>query len=344
MNDSSVDKRKSRLKYTLLGCGTVVIVALAIMTWFVLSLFSEPDMTGLPAHHPFKSVKAKERYVAHYEKRSEKWPVASETRMVETSQGETFVRISGPEGAPLLVLLPSAGASSLIWMPNVEGLSEHFRVYAVDNIYDFGLSVPRQPFKAPDDLMNWLDELFDELGLENDINLMGLSYGGWLTSKYALHSPERLHRVVMIAPVATVIDLPGEWVWRGILSAIPSRYIMKHVMVNWLFEDLVKHGDEADKALVEDYISDAMMALKCFKFKMPVSPTVLRDGELGSIDVPALFLVGENEKIYPAREAVDRLNEAAPKVQTEIIPGAGHDLSIIQAELINKIVVEFLEN
>lgn len=342
MNDLQARKRKPRLKHTLLGCGTIVIVALAILTWFVMSLFSEPDMSVLAIHHPFKSTEAKEKYIAHYEKRSQKWPVACESKMVETSQGETFVRISGPEGGPPLVLLPSAGASSLIWIPNIKALSAQFRVYAIDNIYDFGLSVHRQAFKTPDDLMNWLNELFDALGLGNDINLMGLSYGGWLTSQYALHSPERLRMVVMIAPVATIIDLPGEWAWRGILSAIPSRYIMKRVMVNWLFEDLVKHGDEADRILVDDYISDALMALKCFEFKMPINPTVLSDEELQSMKVPTLFLVGENEKIYPAREAVERLNTVAPRMQTEIIPGAGHDLTIIQAELVNGIVIEFL--
>lgn len=342
MNDLHAHKRRPRLKYALLGCGTLLIIVLAILTWFVVSLFREPDMTELPAHHPFKSAEARERYLAHYEKRSQKWPVSYESKIVETSQGETYVRISGSGDSPPLVLLPSAGAPSLIWIPNVEALSARFRVYAIDNIYDFGLSVPRQPFKTPDDLMDWLDELFDTLGLGNDINLIGLSYGGWLTSRYTLHSPERLRKVVMIAPVATIIDLPGEWVWRGILSAIPSRYIMKRVMVSWLFEDLVKHGDEAEQNIVDDYISDALMALKCFKFRMPVSPTVLSDEELKSIEVPALFLVGENEKIYPAREAVERLDRVAPGIRTEIIPGAGHDLTIIQAELVNRIIIEFL--
>jgi pimeloyl-ACP methyl ester carboxylesterase len=342
MSALQTHKRKPRLKYVLLVCGTIVIVGVLIFAWFVRSLFQEPDLTELAAHHPFKSARAKETYLAYYEKRSQKWPVVSQSRMVETSQGETFVRISGPEGAPPLVLLPSGGATSLIWIPNIKTLSEQFRVYAIENIYDFGLSVNTRAFRAPDDLTDWLDELFDALELGSDINLMGLSYGGWLASRYALHSPERLRGIVLIAPVATIIDLPGEWVWRGILSAIPSKYIMKRVMVDWLFEDLIKHGNEASRILVDEYINDAMMALKCFKFRMPINPTVLSDEELRSIEVPTLFLVGENEKIYPARKAVERLNGVAPQVRTEIIPGAGHDLTIIQAELVNSIVIEFL--
>lgn len=74
-----------------------------------------------------------------------------------------------------------------------------------------------------------------------------------------------------------------------------------------------------------------------------VNPTVLTDAELRSIGVPALFLVGENEKIYSAQEAVERLNEVAPQIETDIIPDAGHDLTLVQADLVNRIVLAFLK-
>ena len=95
--------------------------------------------------------------------------------------------------------------------------------------------------------------------------------------------------------------------------------------------------------MVEYYVDDAFMAFRCFKFKMPVAPTVLTDQELQSIKVPTLFLVGENEKIYSARKAVQRLNNVAPQIDTEIIPNAGHDLTILQAEMVNRKVLEFLK-
>ncbi|MCK4689422.1 MAG: hypothetical protein KAT41_03900, partial [Candidatus Marinimicrobia bacterium] len=76
-----------------------------------------------------------------------------------------------------MVLLASGGATSLFWIPNVKMLSENFKVYAIDNIYDFGRSRHTQVFKTPNDIMIWLDELFNVLELGNNINLMGLSYG-----------------------------------------------------------------------------------------------------------------------------------------------------------------------
>jgi pimeloyl-ACP methyl ester carboxylesterase len=56
-----------------------------------------------------------------------------------------------------------------------------------------------------------------------------------------------------------------------------------------------------------------------------------------------LFLFGENEKIYSAEEAVARLENVAPHVHTKIIPGAGHDLTVVQAEMVNRIILDFLE-
>jgi pimeloyl-ACP methyl ester carboxylesterase len=58
--------------------------------------------------------------------------------------------------------------------------------------------------------------------------------------------------------------------------------------------------------------------------------------------VPCLFLVGEHEKIYSPTAAPRRLRRVAPLVQAEIIPGAGHDLSCAQPDLVARRVLEFL--
>ena len=340
---SDIPRKMSILKKLFIGLGTILIIVIVAFSWFVMSLFSEQDMSEVPEHYPFKSVEAKEQYLDHYDKRAREWPVASETKVVQTSYVKTFIRISGPINAPSLVLLPSTSASSLIWMPNIKALSVHYRVYAVDNIYDFGRSVNTRNIKGSDDMMNWLDELFTTLDLGDSINLMGFSFGGWLTSQYTLAHPNRLNKVIWLAPVATIFDIPGEWAWRAILSALPHRYFMKKFMVEWLFEDLSQKNDKSSLKQLDELVDDAVLGLKCFKFRMPITPSVLIDNELQRIKVPTLFLVGENEKLYSAKKAVERLNTLAPQIQTEIIPDAGHDLTIIQAEMVNKKVIEFLK-
>ena len=149
----------------------------------------------IPPYHPFRSAKAKAQYLQLYDMRAKKWPVPSEAKTVDTFYGPTYVRISGPAGAPPLVLLHGGSGNSLQWIPNIEALSGVFKTYAVDNIYDYGRSVYTRPIKSPDDFTHWLDELFSALEPGNRINLMGLSYGGWLTCHYALRFPNRLDKL-----------------------------------------------------------------------------------------------------------------------------------------------------
>jgi pimeloyl-ACP methyl ester carboxylesterase len=68
----------------------------------------------------------------------------------------------------------------------------------------------------------------------------------------------------------------------------------------------------------------------------------MTDEELKSISVPTLFLVGENEKMYSVTEAIQRLNEVAPQIKTEIVIDAGHDLTLVQSEAVNDAVLKFI--
>jgi pimeloyl-ACP methyl ester carboxylesterase len=273
--------------------------------------------------------------------RAKKWPVDSQTRLVDTPYGQTFVRISGPGGAPPVVLLHGAGGDSLQWIPNIEALSKRYRVYAVDNINDYSRSIYTQIIKNADGYMNWLDELFSALKLTNNIRLMGLSYGGWLTGQYALHIPDRLDKIVLLAPAGTVLSLRMEWIMRAVLCFVPHRYFTRRFLF-WLLEDLA-HKDEASRKLLEEEVDAVFVRMRCYKPIRLVKPTVLEDGELKSIKVPALYLVGEHEKIYSARKAIQRLHRVAPHIKTEVIPDAGHDLTIVQAEMVNTKVLEFLK-
>lgn len=287
--------------------------------------------------HPFKSVEAKENYLKLYDEWAKEWPILSEIKMVETSYGETFVRISGPKDAPPLVLLHTMASNSLMWIPNIEELSKNYRTYAVDDIYGHGRSTYTKIIKNPEDFANWLDELFNALELGNNINLVGISYGGWQTSQYALKFPEKLNKIVMIAPAATVLPVSAGFMIRGFLALIPADYFYKK-LTYWSLGDFVKK----DKEKAENRVNQLLIALKAFKSKRWIS-SVLDDDELKSIKVPALYMVGENEKFYSARKALQRLSNVAPQIKTELIPEAGHDLLFVQTEMCNKKILEFLK-
>ena len=101
---------------------------------------------------------------------------------------------------------------------------------------------------------------------------------------------------------------------------------------------------KSDNSGFQEMVDFLEISMKCFKPKYSmVRPTLLDDEQLRSIRVPTLFLVGENEKIYSPLKAIDRLNRVAPHIKKEIIPKAGHDLFSVQAEMVNRKALDFLE-
>lgn len=343
--DKSVKPRSSGskiFKYFLIGTGSISLLFIAFFAWIYLSLFSGPGPMEISEFHPFRSAKAKTRYLAFEDTMAKKWPIISEERIVKTSFGKTFMRISGPVDAPPLVLLPGGGSNSLILRANIKALSEEYRTYALDNIYDYGRSVYTRKIETGRDFANWLDELFDTLGLGKDIRILGYSYGGWVASQYALYHPERLNHVVLIAPAFTVLPLTSEFLMRMVATLIPVRYFKERIMY-WVWKDLSQMGDSG-KEIVEDRIDYYQMALKCFKFKQPVNPTVLTDSELINLKMPVLYLVGEHETAYNAKNAINRLNKVNPNIRTELIYGTGHDLLFTHTEIVNQKILDFFGN
>ena len=291
--------------------------------------------------HPFKSAAARDAYLAFYERHAAEWPVPSETMTIDTEDGRTFVRVSGPIDGPPLVLLPAGRTPSTCWIPLVESLSAGFRIYAVDAIYDDGLSVSSKPIKTTDDATGWLDRLFDALGLDDRHHP-----DGHLLRRLALRGiPAPCAR----APRQGGLGCPrpvwwrpmsGEFIARSMVCLIPSERAFRWV-TRWIMEDAAKSEPE----FFEDAVAEMALSEKCFKFRMwpGGGPRKLSDDELRGIEVPVLYVVGENERICDPQAAIARLNAVAPQIQSVMIPGAGHDAVWVQTEAVRRAVLEFLE-
>jgi len=230
-----------------------------------------------------------------------------------------------------------------MWIHNIAALSAHYRTYALDTLGDVGFSVNRRDISKPEDYVNWLDEVFTVLVPEGPVSLMGISYGGWLAGQYALRFPGRVRNVVLLAPACTVLRTSFPFIVQILLLSIPVPGFGGRVRrtLGWLFRDAIRSGD-APRAEVEQVIADLEMYDRLFALPRPPWPNVIDDKGWQGFSVPCLFLVGENEKIYSAQAAVRRLKRVAPQVKAEIIPGAGHDLTIVQADLVVRKALAFL--
>lgn len=292
---------------------------------------------GQPEHFPFRSPEARQEYLALYDERAKRWPVPSETRLVHTSFGETFVRSSGPKGAPPLVLLAGMSANGLLWESLIEPLARSYRTYAIDSVADVGRSLPTRPVESAEEFAQWLDELLEALELE-EVNLVGMSYGAWIAANTALYRPARLRRAVWLAPAAVVAPLSVLWVVLALLSGV-SRWIHRRFTL-WMFADAVKTPEGA--RLVEELISDTQVMIRCYVRRPIVVPTTLSDAQLRSIRVPTLLLLGEHETVGSASRVMKRVRRVAPQLEAELVANAGHDLPVAQRAVVLERVLAFL--
>jgi len=291
-------------------------------------------------YYPYRSAAARELCFRYLDDQAARvWPVVSEERMVPTTFGETFVRVSGPPGAPWLILLHGAGATSLMWAPNIEALSREFRTAAVDQIGEFGKSVCTRPARSLEDLIAWLDGLIGQLEARERVSMAGMSYGGALAAQYAVRFPDRVEKLVLLAPGATVLRPPAEF-WARILVLAIARQRGLRAFFRWVFADMAAK----DPARIDEIAEQlALSARSVERHRVPMPP-VMSDGEWGSLRPVTLFLAGEHEVIYSAEKAVRRLKRVAPQVTARIIPGAGHDLTFAQPEMVNEQILEFLKS
>jgi pimeloyl-ACP methyl ester carboxylesterase len=270
-------------------------------------------------------------YLSAYEAMFALWKVPYDSIEVKTRFGSTHINVSGPADGYPMVLLHGAGLTSTVWFANIAALSAHHRVYAVDIIGDAGKSVADRLLKERADYAHWLRGVFDGLDIEKG-DLIGHSYGGWLTLNMALSYPERLRKIVLLAPAA---------------SFRPLSFITKLILYLGEFKihpparKMLQVAAGKGTVLEETFIHHQEMVLQYCRSAC-MYPTVYTNMELKQIDHPTLLLIGAGDKIYNPQKAINRAQRWMPNLRAEIISNAGHLLIMDQPEYINTRILKFL--
>jgi pimeloyl-ACP methyl ester carboxylesterase len=91
------------------------------------------------------------------------------------------------------------GAGGLFWDPLLDALAASYRVVAPEHP-GAGSSQGLEHVHDLWDLVLYYDELLDVLGIER-AHVVGHSFGGMVAAEVAATSPERVERLVLIAPI-----------------------------------------------------------------------------------------------------------------------------------------------
>lgn len=286
----------------------------------------------------FTSPEGKAAVMRDYQAILDRWPVPYQELTIPTSFGETYVIASGPEDAPPVVLLHAFFATATSWYRNMEALSQSHRVYAVDIIGEGNRSRACKPVKSMDDFLRWFTELIDGLGI-NTLYLVGNSYGGFTGAYYAMKLSERVRKLVLIGPAATIHSMPAFYFHMFtpkmlyiLLPKLPGiRRVMRH-SVYWMQNGLTP--DPLWEPLFHESLVHGLSINQVF-------PRVYSMEEFAQIKAKVLLILGERETIYKPQTAIHATGKLIPGVEVGLIPNAHHITALAQSELVDQCLLQF---
>ncbi|MCX3064180.1 bifunctional 3-oxoadipate enol-lactonase/4-carboxymuconolactone decarboxylase PcaDC [Streptomyces beihaiensis] len=252
--------------------------------------------------------------------------------MSETSAQPLQYRFDGPEHAPVLILGPSLGTTWHMWDRQVPELTRHWRVFRFDLPGHGG--APAHPAGSVGDLVRRLLATLDAAGVQR-FGYAGCALGGAVGAELALRHPGRVASLALIAasprfgtadefrqrgvivrsngldPIARTA--PERWFTAGFASAQPA-------ITDWAVQ-MVRTTDPGC------YIA-ACEALAAFDIR----------GELGSVGVPTLVLVGSEDQVTGPAEA-RTLVAGIPDARLAVVPGASHLAPVEQPAAVSDLLV-----
>ena len=167
-----------------------------------------------------------------------------------------------------------------------------------------------------------------------------MSFGGWLSINFALAEPERVRKLILISPAASLLPLVKQFIPRAILSSLPPKKFWFYTFMAWMG---LKRGPghEFSESLL-DMMWLGGENIKMSAETMRVMPTVYSDKELGALKMPVLLLIGENEVIYNPTKALARAKGLITDLTGELLPNCSHDISFSQHDIVDERVLTFL--
>jgi pimeloyl-ACP methyl ester carboxylesterase len=250
-----------------------------------------------------------------------------------TRLGETHIIKTGSDLNPPLILIHAYYASSASWYKNIKQLSENYKVYNIDIIGDPNKSKPIKLIRQLNDFLDWIDDLMEGLNLESSI-FIGNSVGAFHILNYYLHSPKRVKKMVLIGPAATFRQIMPFY-----LHTFPGGITGWTLFVRHA-ESWVENGVRFDP----DFRKLFFLLLKYGKGTNQVFPKVFSDDELKKVIVPTLLIYGERENIYNYKEALNRAQRLISNLRVRIIKNGNHITAATNYELVNKEILDFLND
>ncbi len=263
------------------------------------------------------------------------------TGFVQSDGEEIYHEVSG-EGE-CIVFCHGAGGNHASWYQQVPAFARGYRLITWDQ-RGFGRSTNRADRAGPRAAVKDLVTLLNHVGVER-AHLVGQSMGGWAILGFALEHPERVRSLVFANTVAGIQlpDPPSEET-RKARERVAAVLLDPNAPIGVEHPCLAPGFAEQEPARTFLYNQISSLApptpMSAILEMMETSHT----GEsLQNLSVPALFVVGSLDALFPARD-IRKAASFLPGARVAEIPGSGHSPYFEDPERWNQAVLDFLQD
>jgi 4,5:9,10-diseco-3-hydroxy-5,9,17-trioxoandrosta-1(10),2-diene-4-oate hydrolase len=281
---------------------------------------------------------------------------------------DLFIRVSGTRirywdigtGSPPILLVHGIGTFCETWLMNVHGLSEHFRVIALD-LPGHGNSEPLDTIYDAETYARFLNDFQQVLGIDRAA-LIGNSFGGTVVVQMAWSYPERVSRLVLVAAAGIggevslgfrILGLPviGNFLLRPrgneALKRKRSEAILRTILHNPEDLDTIARNRLLDKYAEMAGTPGAGRAVHEVLAKYTNLFGIRRRyvaesrEKLAAITAPALIIWGEDDPVLPVHHA-GAGQSALRNAKLHVLKDCGHLPQLEYATRFNELVLDFL--
>jgi len=270
-----------------------------------------------------------------------------QTKKVRVGDIDVAYKIFG-QGEPLL-LIPGFSATMFVWDPvMLDKLSSNHTIIVFDN-RGIGQTTVGTKTWSIEQFANDTAGLIDALGIQKPIDILGLSWGGYVAQELTLMHPQKVNKLILYGTdcggKATILSPQispdiGRSVESG--NASIDTFISIFFPIEWLKEKV-----------------NAAYVQKVFSAMTPSFNTTLKENiqhqaqttynwkgacdRLSNITKPTLVIVGTDDIVRPPANSL-MLAEKIPGAWLVQIKGGGHGVMYQYPEKFSRVVLTFLES
>ena len=246
-----------------------------------------------------------------------------------------LTEVAGPPGAPLLVLGPSLGTSTILWEKTLPALTARYRVVAWD-LPGHGGSAPAREAFSVGDLADAVAAAVDE----SAFLYAGVSLGGATGLELMLRHPGRVATAAIVASGARLGD-PESWHERAAqVRAQSTSSVIIASAQRWFAEGSVAREPELTGRLLHALQdADDESYARCCE---ALARYDVR-GELGRITAPVLAVWGREDRVAPEEKSRE-IAEGVVDGRVAVVEDAAHLPPAEQPEATARILADFFDH